>query len=75
MLVDWRERLELKVSYKLRIGYLYHDLKAPKKRLSDMEVEVKLADRKRKIKGSKVEFMLEPIAVCDELPVPSLENR
>ncbi len=72
MLVDWRERLELNVSYKLRISYLYHDLAptqtAPRKRLSDSEVRVKLAEWKRDIKDSGVEFTLEPIAVCDELP-------
>ncbi len=72
MLKKWRERLT--VSYKLRIGYLYHD-PAPNKRLSDTEVKVKLADWKRKIKGSGVEFTLEAIAVCDELSVPSLETR
>ncbi len=63
MLVDWRERLT--VSYKLRIGYLYH--KEASKRLSDKQVIEKLADWKWKIKDSRVEFTLEAISVCDEL--------
>ena len=71
MFVDWRERLKLKINYKLGIGYLYNDIKAPKKYLSDTEVEVKLADWKRDIKDSGVEFTLEAIAVCDKLSVPA----
>ncbi len=66
MLKKWRETL--KVSYKLRISYLYHDLVTPpNKRLSDREVKVKLADWKRDIKDIGVNFTLEAITVCDEL--------
>ena len=65
MLKKWRETL--KVSYKLRISYLYHDLVTPpNKRLSDREVKVKLADWKRDIKDIGVNFTLEAISVCDE---------
>ncbi len=66
MLKKWRETL--KVSYKLRISSLYHDLVTPpNKRLSDREVKVKLADWKRDIKDIGVNFTLEAISVCDEL--------
>ncbi len=76
ILVDWRKRLRLKVSYKLRISSLYHDSPiAPKKYLSNEEVKVKLADWKRDIKDSGVKFTLEAIAVCEELPLPSIETR
>ncbi len=74
MLVDCRERLTLTtVNYKLRIGYLYHG--KPPQRLNDREVREQLADWKWNMKDSGVNFTLEPIAVCDELPVPSLETR
>ena len=71
MLKKWREKLELTVSYKLRISYLYHG-KPPQ---SDGAVRKQLADWKWNMKDSGVNFTLEPIAVCDELPVPSLDTR
>ena len=71
MLVDCRERLKLTVNYTLRISYLYHG-KPPK---SDRAVREQLADWKWNMNDSGVNFTLEPIAVCDELPVPSLETR
>ena len=73
MLVDWRERLKLTVNYKLCIGYLYHGKST--QRLSGRAITVQLADWKWNMKDSGVNFTLEPIAVCDELPVPSFETR
>ena len=71
MLVDWEERLKLTVHYKLHIGYLYYG-KPPQ---SDGAIREQLADWKWNMKDRGVNFTLEPIAVCDELPVPSLETR
>ena len=73
MLVDCRERLKLTVNYTLHISYLYHG--KPPQRLNDRGVREQLADWKWNMKDSGVNFTLEPIAVCDELPVPSLETR
>ena len=71
MLVDWEERLKLTVNYKLRIGYLYHG-KPPQ---SDGAIREQLADWKWNMKDRGANFTLEPIAVWDELPVPSLDTR
>ncbi len=72
MLNNWIERLGFTVKYKLRISSLYHG-NAP--RLQSAVVEVQLADWKRTIQDSGVEFTLEPIAVCNEISLPNLENR
>ena len=73
MLKNWIERFGFTVKYKLRISSLYHG-KAPH-RLKSAAVEVQLADWKKTIQDSGVEFTLQPIAVYNEISLPNLETR
>ncbi len=54
------------VRYKLRVGYLYHREKGES--ISDSGMKYLLSNWKQQLKDIGVDFTLEPISVCDELP-------